>query len=216
MLILLADDHELMREGVKLVLNKHGSDFRFLEAQDYAQTLCHIETNPLIDVILLDLAMPGKERLQGLKQVRLSAPSIPIIVLSVFENSSDVKAALMLGANGYVPKSSASTTLPYAIDRVLQGETYTPSSMLTQPEITTGTQYFAYKNSELQLMDKEITGRQREVLQYLVEGYSNKEIARKLNITESTIKTHLTNIYRILGISSRTGAVRAALNLGMQ
>ncbi len=212
MLILLADDHELMREGVKLVLNERSTKFKFLEAQDYTQTLNHIKNSgPLIDIILLDLAMPGIERLQGLKQVRQSAPSIPIIVLSMFEGENDVKAALMLGANGYVPKSSTSKVLPRAIDMVMMGETYSPDSTLNQPEITTGTEY-----SRAQSANQEFTNRQREVLQFLVEGYSNKEIARKLNITESTVKTHLTQIYRTLGISSRTGAVRAALSLGIQ
>jgi len=214
--ILLADDHELIREGVKLVLREYNPHCEFFEAQDYAQTLNHIRHNHRLDLILLDLAMPGMERLDGLKQVRNSAPSIPIIVLSVFEGADDVKNALAHGANGYVPKSSAATVLPSAIDLVLQGETYLPSSALSQPDIATGTQ-FGYKNTSPQphFSDFDITDRQIEVLHFLVEGRTNKEIAQQLNITEPTVKTHLSKIYKILNVSNRTEAVRLALQIGI-
>jgi len=215
MLILLADDHELIREGVKLVLNENSTEYEFLEAQDYAQTLEHIRRNRHIDIILLDLSMPGKDRLTGLKEVRKSAPSIPIIILSVFEGTEDINGALMHGANGYVAKSSAGKALPYAIDRVMQGETCLPGNFVESSEITTGTQYEYRILPELTSNECRLTERQLDVLQYLVEGYANKEIARKLNIAEPTVKSHLSNIYRILGISTRTGAVRIALNMGM-
>lgn len=215
MLILLADDHELIREGVKLVLNGAHPEFKFLDAQDYAQTLNHIKANKQIDIILLDLAMPGLGRLEGLKQVRHSAPSIPIIVLSVFESADDVKLAFMHGANGYVPKSSTNKELAYAIDMVMQGETYIPESALSQPGIATGTLYDVHQKFKSQALDYDLTDRQRDVLKLLVEGCSNKEIGRKLDITEATVKTHLANIYRMLGLSNRTEAVRAALNIGL-
>jgi len=214
--ILLADDHELIREGVKLVLREYNPDCELFEAQDYAQTLNQIRLNPILDLILLDLAMPGMERFNGLKQVRNSAPSTPIIVLSVFENPDDVKTALAYGANGYVPKSSANKVLPAAIELVMQGETYLPGSALTQPHITTGTQ-FEYKNMTTQqpFAGFNLTRRQIEVLQYLVEGHTNKGIARRMAITEPTVKTHLSKIYKILNISSRTEAVRLALQFGV-
>lgn len=216
MLVLLADDHELIREGVKLVLNENSARFEFLEAQDYAQTLGHLETSPHIDIILLDLSMPGMTRIQGLKRVRQCAPDIPIIILSVFEGTEDINSALMNGANGYIAKSAAGKTLPQAIDRVMQGETCLPGTYLNPSEMTTGTQFSHKTGSELVLTDHQLTTRQLEVLQFLVDGYANKEIARKLNISEPTVKTHLSNIYRSLGISTRTGAVRVALNMGLQ
>ncbi|VAW50131.1 hypothetical protein MNBD_GAMMA06-1853 [hydrothermal vent metagenome] len=215
MLILLADDHELMREGVKLVLGEYNADFTFIEAQDYTQTLNHLKTSQPIDIILLDLAMPGMERLQGLKQVRRSAPSIPIIVLSMFESADDVKAALSCGANGYVPKSSASKILPDAINLVMQGETYLPDTSQTKASITTGTQFNYAANPKAALIADELTDRQQQVLQLLSAGCANKEIADKLNISEPTVKTHLSNIYKILNISNRTEAVRAAFDLGL-
>lgn len=216
MRILLADDHELIREGVKLVLREYNPRYEFFEAQDYAQTLNQIRHNSHLDLILLDLAMPGMDRLDGLKRVRNSAPSIPIIVLSVFESADDVKAALAYGANGYVPKSSANTVLPSAIELVMQGETYLPSSALAQPDITTGTEY-GYKSIATQqsLSEFNLTSRQIEVLRYLAEGQTNKEIAQHLAITEPTVKTHLSKIYRTLNITHRTEAVRLALKMGI-
>ncbi|VAW59968.1 hypothetical protein MNBD_GAMMA11-879 [hydrothermal vent metagenome] len=216
MLILLADDHELIREGVKLVLNENSSEYKFLEAQDYPQTLNHIKTSEHIDIILLDLSMPGMKRLAGLKQVRKSAPSIPIIVLSVFEGTEDINSALSYGANGYVAKSSAGKALPHAIEQVMQGETCLPDTFVNSSGITTGTQCDYRALPELASAEFLLTARQLDVLQFLVDGYANKEIARKLNIAEPTVKTHLSNIYRVLGISTRTGAVRIALNMGMQ
>lgn len=216
MLILLADDHALVREGVKLVLQSHNADNEFLEAQDYAQTLNIIRTQAQIDLILLDLAMPGMERLDGLKYVRNAAPSTPIIVLSVFEGADDVKAALAHGANGYVPKSSANEVLSCAIDMVMLGETYLPHSALARPDIATGTRYgfrTAKRDDDLSAMN--LTDRQMEVLYYLSEGQTNKEIAQKLSITEATVKTHLSKIYRLLKISNRSEAVRLALKMNL-
>lgn len=215
--ILIADDHELIREGVKQVLKDFDSSCVVIEAQDYAQTLRIVRENFRLDLILLDLAMPGMERMDGLRHVRDAAPSVPIIVLSVYESYDDVKAALDNGANGYVPKSSANNVLPGAISLVLNGDSYIPGSALLQPDITTGSNYQYQNYDPLQTTKNyfNLTNRQIEVLKYLSEGRSNKEIAKLLSISEPTIKSHLSNIFHILNASNRTEAVRIALKSGI-
>lgn len=224
--ILIADDHELFRDGLRLVLNELGSDVKVLEASCYADILQHLETGVSLDVALLDLVMPGMPWADGLRLLRERAPSMPVVILSASEDRRLVLEAVRLGASGFIPKTSSSRVMISALRLVLSGGVYLPPTLIDDQ--TNGSHGLtdpaallpeaAAHHSPLPTEAPEaspLTPRQREVLALLGQGKSNKEIARILDLSEGTVKLHVTAILKALNVSNRTGAVVAASRLGL-
>ena len=210
MKILLADDHTLVREGLMLVLHRLGSDTVIVEAADCDAAL-HIATqHPDVELALLDIAMPGMDGLKGIGRLRERLPSTPIVMLSASEDSQVVREALHRGAQGFIPKSSTGIVMLSALRLIFSGGIYVPPSLLCSSTVST---------SDTQSRDNTddglgLTGRQREVLALLVQGSPNKEIARALNISETTVRTHATAIFKLLHVTNRTQAGHVATNRG--
>lgn len=198
---LIADDHPLFREALQGALANHYSDLQLREAEDLDSTLVALQEDDDLDLLLLDLHMPGSGDLYGLIRIREDYPLVPIAIISGTEEPAVVAKCIGFGALGFIPKSLPSLEIAAAIDAILQGDTWVPAEVRGRlAELTNEEQELAKKVADL-------TPQQYRVLLLLHEGLLNKQIAYQLNITEATVKAHITAIFKKLGVYSRTQAV---------
>jgi len=214
--ILVVDDHQLFRSGLNLLLSKIYDDVVVSEAVDVDSALARIDSEMPFDLVLLDVAMPGMEGMDGLRLVRERIPEIPIVMLSAIEDSEDVFRAIRMGARGYILKSSSEHVLEHAISLAMSGETYIPSGIF----MDSGGRLLAPAGiAEMRFESanplSQLTPRQRDVLACMMDGSPNKEIARGLGLLESTVKAHVKAILRKLGASNRTQASMIASRHGL-
>ncbi len=202
--ILVADDHDLVREGVSSALHELDPQISILDANCIAAVLKQLPTNSNIDIILLDLGLPDAEQFSGLLQIKETAPDIPVAILSARDDQESVHGALAAGADGYIPKTSSKKVMLQAIRLILAGEIYLPSLLLRDNQQTNPV------ISQRRDAATGLTKRQIQVLELIERGLSNKEIARKIFCTEGTVKAHVTAILKTFGVSSRAKAVIAA------
>lgn len=203
MKILVVDDHPLIREGMRLPLRQLEADAEILEAQHAEEALAYAAANPDLDLVLLDISLPGMDGFAALRKFRERYPAVPVVVLSAHDDRVHVMQAIDAGAMGYIPKSSKSTVLLNALRLVLAGGVYLPPQALVRNEI------------KPVAPEPNLTGRQVEVLKCLVQGKPNKLICRELNMAEGTVKTHITAILKSLNVTTRTQAVIAVGQLGV-
>jgi DNA-binding NarL/FixJ family response regulator len=213
--ILIADDHELFRDGIQLVLKELSEDLEIFCASTHQEALeIAGQHKDSIDLVLLDLIMPGMPWADGLLAMKKQLGKKPIVILSSSSNRSQVLNAVKLGAAGYIPKTSSSRVMLGALRLVLDGGVYLPAQLLDE---TAGQKLvdLSQDHAEDKSGASGLTPRQKEVLVYMGKGKSNKEIARTLNLSEGTVKLHVTAILRALNVSNRTSAVVAANKLGI-
>ncbi len=216
MKILVVDDHPLIREAMRSVLQQLDSDIQVLEAGNCEDALATVEREPDLALVLLDLRMPGTSGLAGLESLREMHPGIPVVVLSASEDRNDVMRALDLGAMGFIPKTQPSRVMIGALKLVLSGGVYLPAEILSQPAAAPAlAQGEAPYQSRTSPVDLGLTPRQTEVLALLVQGKPNKVICRDLNLAEGTVKIHVAAILKALGVMNRTQAVVAVSRLGL-
>lgn len=211
MQIIVADDHALVRDMLDAFLKQLDQDVRVLPAANLAQALELARTTESLDLVLLDLRMPGMNGLAGLQSMRQQRPGVPVVILSGEINPAVIRDALQAGAAGFLPKTMRGTAMVNALRLVLSGERYVPDTALPTP----GAPPPATADPGGEGLAA-LTAREREVLALLVEGQSNKTIAGNLGIEVVTVALHLRSIYRKLGVDSRTQAVRHALQSGWQ
>lgn len=197
----IADDHPLFRNALLEVINQHFDETTISESSDLESTLKALEANSEIDLLLLDLHMPGSQDLFGLITVREKFPSVPVAVISASESPSIINRAMGHGASGYIPKSASAKVLHEAIQSVAEGERWLP------PHITTHITPITQEEKSLAAKVATLTPQQYRVLCYLREGWLNKQIGFEIGVTEATIKAHITAIFRKLGVTNRTQAV---------
>jgi DNA-binding NarL/FixJ family response regulator len=203
MKLLIIDDHSIMRAGLAALLTQHAAGTEVLEAGDAASGLAVVEAHADIDAVFLDLMLPGEDGISALKKISERRPDLPVVLLSSSENPEDVRRALAAGALGYLPKSATPQTLLSALRLVLAGEIYVPPLVLNEPASTGQRQRQPGPRTAL-------TERQIAVLRLLGRGLSNKEIGRELDVSERTVKAHVTAIFKALGVFTRGQAVEAA------
>lgn len=202
MKFLLVDDHALFRHGLLLLLSRLPGEHEFLEAENCEAAFAEAAAHADIDLILLDLALPGMNGLDGLLRFRELCPTSPVVLLSANESSSIIVDGLRRGAHGFIPKSSSPEVMAAALQVILAGGTYLPAIGVMSP-VTVPDERWA------------LTARQREVLGLLVRELSNKEISEALGMRVNTVRVHVAAILRILGVESRNDAARTALSLGL-
>lgn len=203
--ILLIDDHTLFRSGIKALLQRQ-TDFTVVgEASDGLEGVKLVEQTPA-DVVLLDIDMPSMNGLEALAQIRESHPNLAVLMLTVSEDSDTLTESLRLGAKGYLLKNADQDFLLRSIRSVYTGSSAMSPQMMTK--FVTQLSHASEKNSTECSTQETLTRRERETLSWLARGYSNKEIARTLDLAESTVKVHVQSILRKLGLASR---VRAAI-----
>jgi len=204
MRILIVDDHALFREGLVLVLNKLDGEILLLEAADFDQALQLIDLHCDIDMILLDLDLPDSDGFESLNTLIEHHPNIPVVIVSASDEAPIIQNALNAGAMGFIPKASTSSVMLNALQLILNGGIYVPQEMLRRQQFDETTPSVKSHN---------LTPRQLQVLDLLEQGQSNREIAEKMFLAESTIKMHVSAILRELGVSNRTQAVLIAKTL---
>lgn len=231
MRVLIADDHRLIIEGVKLKLRELGDHVTFVEAQTVAQLQKHLRERPLPDLALIDMAMPGADGVEHIRHAVAilranergegSAGAHPVIVLSGTEDASSIRHVLELGVHGFIPKSSPPDVILHAVRLVIGGGVYVPPEAMKvaveamPPPLeanATGTSDGDGATFKERLANI-LTDRQQDVLRLLARGLPNKLIARELQISEGTVKIHLAAIFRALHVRNRLEALVAAQHL---
>jgi DNA-binding NarL/FixJ family response regulator len=204
---LIVEDHPLVREGVRLALQTLEAEVAVLEAGNAEEATQLAEQHPDLDLVLLDLGLPGADGFAIFERLRRRAGTLPIMIFSASDARSNVMTALNMGAAGFISKTSSKEIILQAIRLALAGGTYIPPQALDAPKgERPGAQPVA---AELGL-----TERQLEVLAQLAQGKPNKVIARELDIAEPTVKAHVTEILRALKVTNRAQAVVAARKIG--
>lgn len=209
-IILIADDHPLYRDALRISLDARLPDVSILEAADMQSTLAMLQETPELDLLLLDLHMPGSDDLFGLLHIRKLHPDVPVAVVSGLEQLELVNKVMNAGAMGFIPKITPASEVVEAINAMLEGDTWLPERVAGQ--VDDSDDEFAA------LADKvaTLTPSQYKVLCLLRDGLLNKQIGFQLGIAEKTVKTHVTSVLRKLEISNRTQAVLIANQLKLQ
>ena len=204
--ILIADDHPLIVGALRHALTGAIDAAEIHEAQDIESLSAALEAKPDMDLVLLDLAMPGVRGFSGLIYIRAQHAGVPVVVVSANRDPSVMRACIDLGAAGYIPKSLDLETMRSAVRTVLQGGRFIPPDLdLAAP---------ADHSASLTLRRlATLTPQQVRVLMMLSEGLLNKQIAYELSVSEATVKAHVSAILQKLGVESRTQAVIAAANI---
>lgn len=206
--ILIADDHPLFREAITSVMRSSFEGCETLETDELESTLALTRANDDIDLILLDLNMPGMNGLHGLITLRNESPMTPVVIVSAEEDKQIIMQAITYGAAGFITKSSPREEMSQALARILAGETYMPADVIHADN--NDTPLARPVDSEL---FSSLTRRQLLVLERMSMGESNKQIAYNLNIAETTVKAHVSAILRKLGVHNRMQAVLCAGSL---
>lgn len=209
MKVLIVDDHPVLRDGFSALLQQASSDNTVLQARDANEGIAIAESVSDLDVIILDLEMPGMKGFEALAEFGRKRPDVPVIVLSSSEDPHDVRQSLASGALGYVPKSASQSVLLSAIGLVLDGDLYIP------PVILAADTYFPRGRTPKAESNQLLTTRQIQILQLLSDGMPNKTIAVRLGLSEKTVKVHITAIFKALHVVNRTQAAAAGRKAGI-
>lgn len=212
--ILIADDHSLVREGLKIALRGLPAQSIPIEAASAAEVVAAMSAHPDIDLVVLDLQMPDVHDLDLLTELCNIHPDIPVVVVSATEDCRIMQRAIEHGAAGFIPKSVANGVLVSAMQLVLSGGVYIPSELFGTGDLESpvGTGVPA---SGAPIQRDTFTSRQLDVLELMAGGHSNKSIANQLGLSEHTIKIHISAILRILDVNNRTEAAIACRKLGL-
>lgn len=198
--VLLVDDHPVFVEGIRQLCSVK---YKILSAFDSHQALDTIYRHPELSLVLLDRTLPDIDGLQLLSILKRRYPEIPVTVMSADENIATIRLALELGAAGYIPKTIPPEQLSQAVDDLIDGEDWIPDEIHGLLDI----EQHPKKNRH------GMTSRQYTVLRLLEAGFDNKGIAESLGISESTVKTHVSALFRAMGARNRTACVRTARQL---
>lgn len=212
MLFLIVDDHAVLRKGLSALLGQAKPDSVVLEASEGAQGLELARLHPNLDVVFLDLKMPGLGGVPAIEAFGAQHPDLPLIVLSSSEDPHDVRRAISAGALGYIPKSANANTLVAALEMVLQGQIYLPPLLLNEQQVAAS----AVEMAPARRASGLLTERQIEVLALIARGLSNKEIARALGLSEKTVKVHVGGLFKALDVANRMQATNEARKLGIK
>ncbi len=205
--LVIADDHPLFRDALRQAVASVVSSAVISEAGSFDDLTALLERDSEVDLVLLDLTMPGISGFSGLIYLRAQYPAIPVVIVSASDDAGTIRRSLDFGASGFIPKRFGVETLRDAIMKVMEGDVWVPpdtdlSSSANDPDMA-------------QLRDRlvTLTPQQVRVLMMLSEGLLNKQIAYELGVSEATIKAHVSAILQKLGVESRTQAVIAAAKI---
>jgi len=202
--LIVADDHPLFRSAIAHLLSRLSQEIKVTEVENFSDlNIAIARSNPLPSLILLDLKLPDTQGIDGLLSLKKKFPSLPIVIVSAYDDSEVIRGAMRYGASGFIPKSLDMDEMAKAFKQVLDGDAWFPSI----PGYAENE-----KDPKPPTLD-ELTPAQLKVLSLLKEGKPSKEMAELMNVKESTIKAHLTVIYRKLNVRNRTQAVVAAKQL---
>jgi DNA-binding NarL/FixJ family response regulator len=213
MKLLIADDHALFIDALSHYIRKAEPGAEIVTGRDAEEALQLVEKHKDIDLTLLDVRMPGMKDLEGLKKLKERKPGMPVALISGTVEDSDIRQAVLLGARGYFPKTLSGQVMMAGIHRILAGDDFVAMDEKTgkfMPSYNTGGGAAAEGGNPFRL-----TPREREVLQFVARGVSNKEIARALELQIVTVKLHVRGICRKMNVQNRTQAAIKAKEAGV-
>ena len=200
--LLIIDDHPLFRDGLAALLRQASMENLVTQASS-AEDALNLADEQVFDAVFMDLVMPGLCGEPAVREFARRHPDLPVIVLSSSENASDVRRVLNAGASGYIPKSATAQTVVSALRLVLSGNIYVPPLLLGTTASASDRHAPDGPRSVSQLTDRQV-----DVLRYLKDGLSNKEISAQLGIAEKTVKVHIAAIFKTLNVVNRTQAAK--------
>jgi DNA-binding NarL/FixJ family response regulator len=203
---LIADDHPLYREALILALRPLFKNIDFIQSDGLVSTLKALQQHLDFDLVLLDLNMPGCDNFYGLIRVSQDFPHVPVAVISASDSVEVVSKVMSLGAKAFIPKATPTQNIADALKQIMDGNNWLPEGMQTSIEHDAPVINIAKLVGEL-------TPKQFQVLKLLQNGLLNKQIAFDLNITEATVKAHISAVFRKLNVNTRTQAVLLLQNL---
>jgi DNA-binding NarL/FixJ family response regulator len=217
--ILIVDDHPLVRDAMSRIVVELAGTVEVLEAADCASGLelaRDVADAADVDLVLLDLNLPGMRGFEALEQFRREQPALPVVVVSMYQDGDTVREVIRRGAMGYIPKVYSKEIILGALRLVLSGAVYVPPHVMAQ-DVGAAAEHSPGRAamSLSRLGDLGLTPRQGEVLALMMRGRSNKDICRDLGLAQRTVKLHVTAVLNTLRVSSRTQAVIAAAQLGL-
>jgi DNA-binding NarL/FixJ family response regulator len=204
--LVIADDHPLFRGALREAVSGLFADADIAEAGAFDDVAAQLDRGGDVDLVLLDLAMPGVRGFSGLMYLRAQYPSVPVVVVSANDDPAVIRRCMDFGASGFIPKTLGVEAMRAAIARVLEGGVWTP------PDVDLSGKPDA-EAAELIARLATLTPQQVRVLMMLSEGLLNKQIAYALSVSEATVKAHVSAILQKLGVESRTQAVIAAARI---
>jgi DNA-binding NarL/FixJ family response regulator len=207
--VVLADDHTLVRSGIRALLERFDDVEMVGEAANGREALELVEKHRP-DIVLMDIAMPELNGLEAARRIHQLFPTTRVLLLSMYDNEEYVAEALAIGAAGYVLKDASAAELDIAVHAVARGESYLSPAVakrIVEGQVPPG--------GEGAVGLQRLTPRQREILQLIAEGNSSKEIARKLELSVKTVETHRTQLMERLDIHDIAGLVRYAIRVGL-
>jgi two-component system nitrate/nitrite response regulator NarL len=213
--LLVVDDHPLFREGISSALKASGQAFDIVQAADAHEGIELAEKNGDFDAVLLDVALPGMSGFVAIREFRLRCPLLPVIIISALDNAANARRALSSGAAGFIPKSTPTPLVIDALHEVLGGGIYLPAFLADGESAAEAERPVFPESSTGEPEAGSLTVRQIEVLGFLCQGKGNKEIASDFGLSEKTVKTHLSAIFKVLRVVNRTQAVLAARRMGL-
>jgi NarL family two-component system response regulator YdfI len=204
--VLIADDHLVVREGLRTILEVAGDIELVGEATDGAEAV-RLAGELAPDVVLMDLRMPNVDGIEAIRQIKARYPDLEVVILTTYDDDQDIVQGLRAGARGYLLKDSGREALFDAIRAAARGESLLPSAVIER--------VVAHLSEPRPARTEALSEREQEVLTFLAQGAANKEIAHRLHITERTVKAHVTSIFNKLGVNSRAEAVAVAMRHGL-
>lgn len=199
--LLVVEDHALVREGLLQTLRGIEKDVQTLGAEDADAAMKVLEQHPDIDLMVLDIMLPGLTGMSFLSVLRKRFPDVPVVILSALDDPDTVKRALKSGASGFVPKASTSESMLEALRQVLAGDIYLPPKYQEEAVSKSRGRSVAERFG--------LTPGQARVLDLLTEGKTNRQIAELLGVTEGTVKIHVSAIFKALNVTNRSQALLA-------
>lgn len=201
--LVIADDHPLFRGALREAVSRQFPAVELFEAGGFEDLQALLERESDMDLVLLDLTMPGVRGFSGLMYLRAQYPGVPVVVVSANEEAGVIRHCMEFGASGFIPKTSAVDTMREAVAAVLEGRVWIPPDV----DLSSGADK---ETKALVARLATLTPQQVRVLMMLSEGLLNKQIAYELGVSEATVKAHVSAILQKLGVESRTQAVIAA------
>ncbi len=210
--IVVADDHALVRGGLVQLVKLVEENVEIVETNDFQQTLEILNKGMPVDLLLLDLLMPGMSGMDGIKKICTDWPDVPVIVVSAREHIAAIRSALAAGAMGYIPKTSSPDVMMSAIKLVLSGGVYVPPHVLgasasSDNQLSESLNSAESFGNSLEQGYAQLTPRQLEVLDLMALGKPNRDIANDLGLNVGTVKMHSSRIFKTLNVQNRTEAV---------
>lgn len=211
--LLVVEDHALVREGLVRLLAQVEDETRVLESADFETALTVLDLEGDVDLVLLDLALPGIDGFVGLDILRRRYPAMPVAVVSAFDDGPTINRVINLGAAGFIPKAFSGEDLLAAVRSILEGNIFRPH--IAQEARMDDERPLPPAGVRVRPAEIGLTDRQAQVLCLMVRGLSNRDIAEQLALSEGTVKIHATAVFRVLGVNSRTQALIAVDRYGI-